>query len=181
MLGKPTMMFIDAQNLHHGSKNYDPDLEIDATALCNELTEGYDLIRAYWFDSYPTEEQIEQIEADEDDDRSLQSKDDFFYFLEMNGFRVEAKPLRMRDNGRFIEKGADIGLATELIAQGFTDSYDVAIVITGDADFIRSIEYVQDQGKIVKIASFESQISGDLKRTSDEYISLNDIAGEIRR
>lgn len=101
--------------------------------------------------------------------------------LQMNGFRVDAKPLRMRDDGRFIEKGADIGLATELIAQGFNDSYELAVVVTGDADFERSIRYVQNQGKIVEVASFDSQISADFKKIADRFVSLDDVASDIRR
>jgi uncharacterized LabA/DUF88 family protein len=100
--------------------------------------------------------------------------------LNMNGYRVDSKPLRRRDGG-FVEKGADIGLATELGAQGFRDSYQEAIVVTGDADFSRSIRYVQDQGKYVIVASFESQISSDLKTTADEYEKLDEISEKIRR
>lgn len=186
MLGKRTMLFVDAQNLFYGKKAYarendDPSYEIDALELRDKFADGRDLLRSYWFDSYPTDDQIERVEDDDDDDRELSSKQGFFYMLERNGFRVDAKPLRMRDDGRFIEKGADIGLATELIAQGFNDSYEVAVLVTGDADFSRSIRYVQDQGKIVEVASFESQISSDLKTTADDYVKIDGFAEEIRR
>jgi len=72
-------------------------------------------------------------------------------------------------------------LATELIAHGFNDSYDVAVVITGDKDFLRAIRHVQDQGKVVKAAAFEHTMSGDLKRTVDDFINLDEIADKIAK
>lgn len=176
------MVFVDAQNLHYGKKEYGgEDYDVDAVALRDELTDGRDLIRSYWFDSYPTEEQIEAINEDPDDERSLSDKQGFFYFLKMNGFRVDAKPLRMRGENRLVEKGADIGLATELVARGFDDSYEVAVVVTGDSDFERSIRHVQDRGKIVEVASFDSQIGSDLKQIADDYHEIDEFAEDIRR
>lgn len=86
--------------------------------------------------------------------------------------------MRERDGG-YVTKGDDIGLATELIAQGFYDSYEVAVVVTGDADFERPIRYAQDQGKVVEVATFESQIASDLKTVADRYKPLDEIAEDI--
>lgn len=166
MLGKPTMVFIDGQNLFYGSKNYDPDFEVDLIKLIEELGDGRDVIRSYYFDSYKPEKRGD--------------KEPFYTFLETNGFRVDAKPLRDRD-GTYVEKGADIGLATEMIARGFNDSYDIAVLVTGDDDFSRAVRYVQDQGKIVDVASFSENLSSNLKRAADTCLELNEIADEIRK
>lgn len=179
MHGKPTMVFVDAQNLTHGASAYGDaigrDYRVDHVQLKEELSSGRDLIRGYWFDAYPTQKQIEEAA---EDDRDLSDKQPFFHMLRRSGYRVDAKPLRKRD-GEFIVKGDDIGLATELIAQGFNDSYQVAIVVTGDADFERPIRYVQNEGKIVEVAMFESQVAGDLKTVADDYVRLDDIATAI--
>lgn len=164
MLGKPTMIFIDGQNLFHGAKSYDEGYSVDYIELVEKLGEGRDVIRCYLFDSF---------EPGKRDD-----KEGFYTFLETNGFRVNAKPLRERD-GTYVEKGADIGLATEMIARGFNDSYDVAVVVTGDDDFSRAIRYVQDQGKIVEVASFQANLSSNLKRVADQCTILDEVADEI--
>lgn len=177
MLGKSMMVFVDAQNLINSANEH--GIRVDAIKLKKkELSSGYDLIRAYWFDSFPTEEQIERSEENEEMS-DLSSKTGFFYKLDMSGYRVDANPLRWRDD-RLAEKGADINLATEMIAQGFNDSYEVATVVTGDGDFSRSIRYVQNQGKIVRIASFEHSISRDFKKLADEYIELDSMVEEIK-
>jgi len=178
MLGKPTMIFVDAQNLHHGKMSYgDEDYRMDDLALRDKLAEQRDLIRSYWFDSFPTEEQIQEIN-DADDERTLSDKESFFTMLRMNGFRVDAKPLRKRGD-QFVEKGADTGLVTELVAQGFNDAYDVAVVVSGDSDFERSIRHVQDQGKVVEVASFERTASTEIKRVADTFHKIDDFADEI--
>jgi uncharacterized LabA/DUF88 family protein len=96
------------------------------------------------------------------------------------GYRVTSKALRQR-NGGHIEKGVDIQLATELIAQGFNGSYDVAVLVSGDADYTRAIRYVQDQGKVVIGATFESNASGELKGTVDTFVDLSEHATDIRQ
>lgn len=160
------MMFVDGQNLFHGAKQFDENLDIDFVSLADELTDGRDLIRSYYFDSFVPEKR---------DD-----KEGFYTFLETNGYRVIAEPLRERDEG-YVEKGADIGLATELIAQGFGGSYEVAVVVTGDDDFSKAIRYVQDQGKTVEVASFDANLSSGLERTADSITFLGEITDSIRR
>lgn len=165
MTSKRAMLFIDAQNLINGAASYNEDgLNYDIDKLVEQLTGEYDLLRGYWFDSYRPGKK--------------DSKHGFYTFLETNGFRVESVELSGSE-GDYREKEADIRLATELIAHGFNDSYDVAVVITGDKDFLRAIRHVQDQGKVVKAAAFEHTMSGDLKRTVDDFINLDEIADKI--
>lgn len=160
------MVFVDAQNVIHAAEDhYGEPYQLDAVKLVDFLTEDFNLIRPYWFASH------------HEDKRPR----DFYHLLRMEGgYRVTSKPLRERDGG-YIEKGVDIELATELIAQGFNDSYEVAIVVTGDGDYTRAIRYVQDQGKIVVGATFEANASTDLKGTVDEFVDLTEHADEIRR
>ena len=41
------------------------------------------------------------------------------------------------------EKGSDVNLATELIVDGFTNAYDVAVVISNDSDLVAPIRAVR--------------------------------------
>ncbi|MFC7165072.1 NYN domain-containing protein [Halospeciosus flavus] len=78
-------------------------------------------------------------------------------------------------------EGVDVALATELIAQGFNDSYDVAVVVSGDADYDRAIRYVQDQGKVVEAAMFEGAASGRLRDAVDDFYPLNEYDERLYR
>lgn len=162
---KRTMVFIDGQNLIHAADNYYGERkQLDFVKLVDVLTEGLDLIRPYFFNSHPPDHYPEG----------------WYYFLRREaGFRVISKTLKQRGD-EYKEKGVDISLATELIAQGFNDSYDVAVLVSGDDDYDRAIRYVQDQGKVVRAAMFENNASGDLKATVDKFTLLDDIAEQIR-
>jgi uncharacterized LabA/DUF88 family protein len=143
---------------------------MDYPGLVDVLGAGHDVLRSYFFDSHRPDQR--------------ESKEDFYTFLELNGFRVTAQPLHRRTDGdgeTFVEKGADIGLATELLARGFTDAYEHAIVVTGDEDFVRPIREVQDQGKTVTVAAFDHQLSTQLQRAADDTVLLDEVAERIRR
>jgi hypothetical protein len=43
------------------------------------------------------------------------------------------------------EKGSDVNLASHLLLDGFRDSYECAIVISGDSDLVTPIRMVRDQ------------------------------------
>ena len=47
----------------------------------------------------------------------------------------------------FAIKGDDIYLATDLIGGAYENLYDIAIIVSGDADFIPAIKLVQKNGK----------------------------------
>lgn len=159
------MVFIDGQNLYHGACDYfeSGNSEVDFVRLVEFLTQDDVFIRPYLFNSHPKDHRPHN----------------WYHHLKMaGGFRVHSKPLRERDSG-VEEKGVDINLATELIAQGFNDSYDVAVLVSGDSDFERAVRYVQNQGKIVRIAMFRNQ-TGNIKSVGDEYVPLDDHVSEFR-
>jgi hypothetical protein len=51
------------------------------------------------------------------------------------------------------EKGVDAALVTDLLSLAWQRAYDVAVLVSGDADYIPAIEYVQSQGlKVINAA-----------------------------
>jgi uncharacterized LabA/DUF88 family protein len=50
------------------------------------------------------------------------------------------------------EKGLDTALAVDMVA--LRENYDVAIVISGDADNLPGVQYVQEQNKMVGVVEF---------------------------
>lgn len=53
------------------------------------------------------------------------------------------------------EKAVDVKLATDLIM--FRDIYDVAVIISGDQDFVPAVQVVKDSGKRVINVAFKTQ------------------------
>ena len=42
------------------------------------------------------------------------------------------------------EKGSDVNLATRLLVDGFNNSYEQAVILSNDADFVGAMRYVKD-------------------------------------
>ena len=51
-------------------------------------------------------------------------------------------------------KGVDNALTKDLLSNAFLDNYDVAVVITGDADYRPVIQEVERLGKTVCVMAF---------------------------
>ena len=64
------------------------------------------------------------------------------------------------DGGRgreniYIQKGVDIQFATEMLSFGFQKNYDVAVLCSGDQDFLPVIERIKDLEMFVYVVAFE--------------------------
>jgi uncharacterized protein (TIGR00288 family) len=70
--------------------------------------------------------------------------------------------------GISVEKGIDIMLATDLLYFAWNDFYDVAVLVSGDADFAYALQAVKNMGKHVEVAYFESGVSKDLLNVADD-------------
>lgn len=72
------------------------------------------------------------------------------------------------------EKETDINLATHMVAKGFQNSYDIAILVSGDTDYIKVVETLHNIGKIVVVAHFPHQNVSRYNEICDANIILYD-------
>ena len=52
------------------------------------------------------------------------------------------------------EKGVDVRIATDMIMLAWVDSYDAAVLVSADADFVPVAQFLQTKGKKVVHAQF---------------------------
>jgi uncharacterized LabA/DUF88 family protein len=86
--------------------------------------------------------------------------------------RVFKKPISQRT------KGVDIMLTKDLLSNAFLDNYDVALLLTGDADYVPVIEEIQRLGKSVVVLFYEDpsvRISSDLLNACDGFAGLDEL------
>lgn len=76
------------------------------------------------------------------------------------------------DSIDFSIKGDDVYLATDLIKGAFKDLYDVAIIVSGDEDFIPTIKVAQENKKKIINAFFPKSSSYLLRNCCDGSINL---------
>jgi hypothetical protein len=78
------------------------------------------------------------------------------------------------------EKGVDTAIVTDLLALASEDAYDVAILLSSDADHIPAVEWVQSRGRKVINATW-SHHGFDLAKTSWATFELDSVMALMTR
>ncbi len=182
---KKSMVFLDASNLLGGwwtyckQNNYtqvnnrtnklELTKKIDYEKLIKEITKETDFIRGYYYDSVQ-----EPLDS---------KKQRFFDFLRGIGITIVTKKLRFKsseckhcktkDVNIPYQKGVDVALVTELMSLANERAYEVAIVISGDNDFVDAINYIKSKGLKVWVVSFVNSLGEDTMRAADRCLQLD--------
>ncbi len=93
----------------------------------------------------------------------------FFASLRDLGYKVLEKPVRwyIDENGnRFGKANADLDMAVDALQVG--ERMDRAVLATGDGDFYRVVQALQDRGCQVEVVAFEN-VSSELRRVADRF------------
>ncbi len=86
----------------------------------------------------------------------------FLTYLEKNGFVIRFTRVSKNRFGKYHQKGIDILLYSDVVELAQEDSYDKAILVSGDADYIKAVEKLEELNKKVEIWSFKIAMSKDL-------------------
>lgn len=167
------MIFIDGSNFYHSLKEtFDlHDNQIDFKKLTSMLINGRILIGVYYYNAALDIKYNEEV---------YWKQQKFFADLrKMTGFKVILANMRkiIKPNGKveYSVKGDDIHLGVDMVSFAYENSYDTAILVSGDGDFKPAIERVQKLGKKVENAYFSVSRSSLLKQICDKSIFLDDI------
>ncbi len=152
-----TMVFVDLRNVLKSSDR-GPQIRVDLYRLLLDLVGKRRLMAAYVFDSRG------KFGLD-DSARKLHDK------LRFLGFRVIARD--SYDSETREQKEVDVAMACEMVVHALRDNYDVAIVVSGDRDFVPAIQHVQSAGKRVEVAAFHDSFSAEMMRVCDTYRVLD--------
>ncbi|MEE3400507.1 MAG: NYN domain-containing protein [Methanomethylophilus sp.] len=152
------MVFIDLMNMELSVKPFEAEkFRLDYPMMVRELVGERDLVGAYVFDTGLDGGQNDKM-------RPFHDK------LSYQGFRVMTRD--SYDPERKEQKEIDVAMACEMVTHALQDHYDVAIVVSGDGDFVPAIQHVQSAGKMVEVASFSNSVSGRIKRFADRFYAL---------
>jgi len=173
------MVFIDGSNIEMAIKYAFQNKRIDPIKLSKKLGNNRPLMRINYYEA-PLWENVDKSTFD------VQQK--YFEFLRSDplvDIRLGRRVRRDRDykceecghDGKmesFEQKGVDILLSFDLVTLANRNAYDIAIVITGDQDFICPLLEVRMLGKSVENAFVDnSSWSPVLKSIADKTIVLD--------
>ena len=71
-----------------------------------------------------------------------------------------------------LEKGTDVNVAVQMLSKGFQNAYGIAILVSGDTDYIPVVESLHNLGKIVVLATLPHQKIEKYKTIIDRHIPI---------
>ena len=162
--GDRVMAFVDLRNVMQSDlvrTRRDQGWEIDLVSLVRSLPGNRRLVGVYAFDTLRRH-----------DDGFIQGLS-LVRALRFQGFRVIAPTDEPDEPGT--QKEADVMLATEMLVQAFQGTFDVAIVVSGDRDFIPAIRAVQNLGRRVEVAALQGTYTSKLVESADRFHIVDEL------
>jgi len=90
------------------------------------------------------------------------------------------KKIRVGGDYVYVVKGDDVKMSNTLIMGAVDDLYDCVVVVSGDEDFIDSVNIVRERyGKKVENAYFSKSSSSNLRKACDSVINLSKIVNKL--
>lgn len=165
-------VFIDGANFHATTKAL--GFEVDYERFLALLKEQARLVRAYYYTALPDDSDFAPI-------RKLAD------WLDYNGYTMITKQVReFTDNetGRKRIKGnMDMELALDMLK--LAPHLDHIILVSGDGDFCRLVEEVQNLGiRVTVISSVKTRpplMADILRRQTDDFVDVADLKPDISR
>ncbi len=154
-------IFIDGSNLFYAALQL--GIEIDYTKLLCRLTGGSRLLRSFFYTGV---------------DRTNEKQQGFLLWMRRNGYRVIAKDLVQLPDGSK-KANLDVEIAVDMMA--LVDSYDTAVLVSGDGDLAYAVNAVSYHGVRVEVVSLRAMTSDSLINVSDRYIDLEQIKEDIQK
>ncbi len=172
-------LFFDGKNFYTALQRYDRTLEIDYNKLASWLTDrisggGGEFAGAYYYTGFT---QLDQARSG--------AFRDFLKGLELQpGYFVKREPrVRRKSQCRKCgftysygtEKRVDTRLVADMIHFAAVDAYDIAVLLSGDQDFVPAVEAANALGKRVYLAAWPGHgVSRELRTRCYDQVHLAD-------
>lgn len=159
-------IFIDGSNLYHNLKRF--DIKTKFEDIIKRVETKRKIVDIFYYTAL--------LDKSIDEEKFKEHKRFLDKIKKIPNFHVVLCTLRkvVLEDGSvdFAIKGDDVYLATDLIKGAYENLYDVAIIVSGDADFIPAIKLTQKNGKKIINAFFPKSSSYLLRNCCDGSVNL---------
>ena len=173
MLGNQNIVyvFIDASNVWNAVKSVKKFIEYKKLKDYFRNNFNAAKVEIFYYDAYP---------KDGTRDYDLDGKHKFYTYLKKGlGFTVRKKELKrisvISESGESIIEKGNMDVEITIDALHNISKYAIAVLFSGDADFLALVNYLKNRGKKVYIFSSKDNISHELKTGGNGYFDLKDI------
>lgn len=160
------MIFIDNSNIFKGFKKY--NIKADYEKLKSIITGNRNLKGIFLYEGivYPISNEKKKWYND------LNKK---------SGYTIKAS-FDKTIKHKTIEKKVDVKIAIDLISNAYENNYDIAILISGDGDFLPVIKKLKQLNKKFEIWAFRYSLANTIKEEveSNSLFYLDDILNDLR-
>lgn len=157
-------VFVDGSNFYHSLKEEFGSARLDFSSLINRLVGTRRLIRAYYYNA--------SLNPSEGAEKARKQQSFFNFLRQLPYFELRLGRLEPRGSTH-VEKGVDVKLAVDMLRFAVANTYDTAILISGDADFGDAVQAVKDLGKHVELAFCTHGRSRRLQQLCDRFILID--------
>lgn len=174
-LGNNIYVFIDASNLWEAQKAKGRFFDYEKLRkFIKEKFKG-SKINIFYYTAYP---------AEGTRDYSLDGRHKFYTFLKKGlGFVVRKKELKRisvtTEVGEGIEEKGNMDVEITIDTLHNIKKYDIAVLFSGDSDFLALVTYLRRAGKKVYIFSSKNNISEELRTGGDGYFDVLKIEEDV--
>ena len=174
-INKIIYVFIDASNLWQAQKVKGRMSDFEKLKIYLKDKFSASEIKIFYYTAYPKEGTREQ---------SQDGKHKFFTYLKKGlGFVVRKKELKRitehGDLGDLIQEKGNMDVEMAIDAIHFCKKYDIAVLFTGDSDFLALVNYLRNGSKKVFIFSSKNNVSQELRTGGDGYFDVLNIQEDI--
>jgi len=164
-------LFVDGAAMFYAQR--ENGWHIDYRNVKNYFADNRELAGAYYFTATPPSTNVDAV------DRYRKFK----HALTMMGYNVKDKEVRLiRDDvsGQTRLKGnLDIELVFRLLSS--QNSYDIAVLLGGDSDYIPIVEHLINNGKRVIVVGRRQSTAADIINAASQFLDLNEIRDRITK
>lgn len=169
------IVFIDNSNIFHGCKAV--GWRIDARKLMDLIRKRGEVWQTIFFASATDPPRFEQTNFY----RFLKEVLHFeTVVLELSRRTVRCRNCRS-ERITYAEKGVDVALATRMLSLANTRTFETAVLVSGDKDYLETVRAVKAQGMRVEMYSWRGALSRDLAaESSTDIVYLDDHRDELQ-
>ena len=142
-------VFVDGSNLYFAVRDglHRQD-NIDVEKLASKLTKGRQLVRIYYY-------HVPRLEGESEAARRHQAflnRLGYVDYLQLRLGRIVPRLVKLRcqscgkdiEYTTHIQKGVDTRIAIDMVGLALLDAYDVAILVSGDADLAEAVNFIKE-------------------------------------
>jgi uncharacterized LabA/DUF88 family protein len=170
---KRIAIFIDGNNFYYGLRkiygNFKKLKSFDFEEFSNFLSNGDKIVNVFYYNA--------RLDSSMNENKYESQKEFFDYLKTIPNFNLVLCKLLKRNiagtnNFYYVIKEDDIHMAVDMVDGAADDLFDLAIIVSGDGDFVPAVKALRKRGKNTKNVYFKCSSSRNLKNYCDNSIEL---------